>query len=200
MFFYLDNALGELNLATMIDNIKIDGTPKGENNLIPLQKLPDFLAWREREFIEKYKGARYNTDDDTYSSLETEDKNGMPMIAIVNQQLSDWNSKPSHPWMMIITIKYKAKNNGMPDNDIYALMNEFEDNLVNKLPDAKGYLNLGRETYNGSRKIYFACKEFRQSSKIVAELINAYHQKLDTTYTIYKDKYWMTMNRFSNLS
>jgi hypothetical protein len=73
-------------------------------------------------------------------------------------------------------------------------MNEFDDELLKLLPDADGYLNLGRETYNGTRKIYYACKEFRNASKTVALLIKNYRGKLDAAYDIFKDKYWVTLN------
>lgn len=84
----------------------------------------------------------------------------------------------------------------MPDNDTYALMNEFEDELIPQLPDAAGYLNLGRQTYNSIRTVYVACHEFRQASKKVAALIQNYHDRLSVSYEIYKDKYWKTMNNF----
>lgn len=193
---YLDNSLGELNAATLIDTIQVAGPATATGDLIGIEKLEEFLLWREKEFVEKYKGFRYNTENDGYSSLEGQDENGLPVIAKVNTQLLDWDAKASHPWMMPIEIKYANGNNGMPDDETSTLMNAFEDELVKQLPDTAGYLNLGRQTYNGERTIWFACKEFRHASKTVSSFIHQYQEQLDVSYDIFKDKYWMMMNRF----
>ena len=85
----------------------------------------------------------------------------------------------------------------MPSPEVYAIMSQFEEELEKLLPDSVGYLNLGRETYNNKRTTYFACAEFRQASKKTQALMKNYKQKLNIEYDIYKDKYWMTMNRYS---
>lgn len=195
---YLDNALGELNTALLIDNVSISGIPTEKTELIPITKLNEFLVWREKEFVEKYKAVRYNTENDEYTALEAADENGLPVLAIIDKILLDWDSKPSHPWMMTIEMTYDGKNtNGMPSPDVYAVMSEFEEELLKLLPDSEGYLNLGRETYNSKRTTYLACKEFRQASKKTRALITEYKEKLTIGYDIYKDKYWRTMNRYS---
>ena len=197
-FIYLDNALGELNTVLLIDNVSISGIAGEQNELIPITKLNEFLVWREKEFVEKYKAVRYNTENDEYSALEAQDEKGLPVLAIVDKALLDWDAKPSHPWLMTIEITYDGKKtNGMPSPDVYALMSQFEEELLKLLPDSEGYLNLGRETYNNKRTTYFACKEFRQASKSARALITNYKQKLNIEYDIYKDKYWRTMNRYS---
>jgi hypothetical protein len=195
---YLDNALGELNTALLIDNVSIAGPPAENAELIPISKLGEFLVWREKEFVEKYKDVLYNTENDEYSALEAKDGDGLPVLAIIDRALLDWDAKPSHPWMMTIEIRYDGKDtNGMPSPAVYETMNQFEDDLLKLLPDSEGYLNLGRETYNGKRTTYFACREFRQSSKRTWATISNYKEKLNIKYDIYKDKYWRTMNRYS---
>ena len=194
---FLDNALGELNTAMLIDNISIGPAPEERDKLIPITKLAEFLQWREKEFVEKYKGIRHTTEIDQYATMEGRDKNGLPVVGAVNQTLLEWDTKPSHPWMMTIKFKYDGKaNNGMPAKETYAKMNAFIDELTQVLTDTDGYLDLGRETYNNTRTNFFACREFRNASKKTSELINAYRGKLDIDYGIYKDKYWRTMNRF----
>ena len=195
---YLDNALGELNNILLIDNVSISGRSAEQQELIPITKLNEFLVWREKEFVEKYRAVRYNTENDEYSAFEAQDEKGLPVLAIVDKVLLDWDAKPSHPWLMKIEITYDGKKtNGMPSPDVYAIMSQFEEELVKLLPDSEGYLNLGRETYNSKRTTYFACAEFRQASKKTQALMKNYKQKLNIEYEIYKDKYWMTMNRYS---
>jgi len=192
---FLDNAVGEIMMATQIDDIYFD-PPEVNEELIPIEKLKEYLVWREKEFIEKYDGVRYDTENDSYSGLEAKDNNDLPMIAVVNQQLLSWDAKASHPWMLAIDIAYTGNETGMPDDATYALMDNFEEDLMEKLQDFDGYLNLGRQTYNNERTIFFACKEFRESSRVSFDLIKKYQSKLKITYTIYKDKYWKTMDRF----
>ncbi len=196
-FIYLDNLLGEYKSATLLDTVKVEG-PSKEKELIPINKLQSYLLWREKEFVEKYEGLRYGTDEDRYSSLEADDENGLPVFAIVNNDLLHWDARASHPWMMLVDIKFNGQDNeGMPDDESTDIMNSFEEEILNQLPDLDGYLNIGKETYNGTRRIYIACKEFRRSSKTVSLLINRYGDKLKIIYDIFKDKYWTSVNHLT---
>jgi len=194
---FLDNNLGEMNAATMIDAVAVvPGCPDGKEP-IPIAKLEEFITWRGKELVEKYEGAYLNTDTDTYAIMEAEDANGLPVIAVSNQDILEWDAKASHPWMMIVEINYDAKGrNGMPDKKTNELMNLFEDELTAQLPHSAGYLNLGRETYNNKREIFFACKEFRNVSKATAMIIGQYQQRLVASYDIYKDRYWRSLDHF----
>ena len=196
-YIFLDNYLGELNSITTIDNLTVIPRDKAEKELIPIAKLKDYLIWREKEFVEKYSGYRYNTENDMYSSLEAELNNGRPLVAIINTTLLEWDSKASHPWILKVEINYDGdNNNGMPDNDTYELLNNFEDDIMVEIKDFDGYLNIGRQTADNSREIYFACNDFRKPSKTLYELTKKYSGKLNLTYDIYKDKYWQSYERF----
>ncbi len=187
--------LGELNSVTVIDSMQIIGKDQAEKELIPIEKLKDYLIWRQKEFIEKYEGTRYNTENDSYNSLEATLNNGKPLLAIVNSALLDWDRKASHPWILTIDIKYKGNENSMPDKETYELMNIFEDKLMLELKDSEGYLNIGRQTADSSREIYFACKDFRLPSKILTKFQSDFKTSLNVDYDIYKDKYWQSFNR-----
>lgn len=196
-FIFLDNYLGELDFVNNIDNIKIIGRHEAEKELIPIAKLKDFLTWKQKEFIEKYQGVRCDTENDSYSALEAKLKNGNTLLAIVNTQLLNWDSKASHPWVAIFIIKYDGSNtNGMPDSEDYELLNEIEDEMMSYLTDKDGYLNIGRQTADGEREIYFACKDFRKPSKMFFEVQQKYADKFEIEYDIYKDKYWQSFERF----
>ncbi len=196
-YIFLDNYLGELNAVTTIDNLTVIPKDKAEKELIPIAKLKDYLVWREKEFVEKYSGFRYDTENDRFSSLEAELDNGRPLIAIINTTLLEWDSKASHPWILEVEINYDGdNNNGMPDDNTYELLNNFEDEIMLEIKDFDGYLYIGRQTADNSREIYFACTDFRKPSKILHELKKKYSGKLDLTYDIYKDKYWQSYERF----
>lgn len=197
VYIFLDNYLGELNSATSIDNLSVISKEQAEKELIPIIKLKDYLIWRDKEFVEKYNETLYNTENDSYASLEAELENGNPIIAIINSTVLNWDGKASHPWILVVEIKYESNgNNGMPKDDTYKLLEKIEEEIIADLKDIDGYLNIGRQTGDNERLIYFACKEFRKPSKILHELTSKYSNKLGIQYDIYKDKYWQTFERF----
>ncbi|KFF10447.1 DUF695 domain-containing protein [Flavobacterium hydatis] len=199
-YIFLDNYLGELHFTENIDIIEVIGKDEANKELIPIEKLQAFLIWRQKEFVEKYEGVRHNTENDGYSSLEATLNNGLPLIAVINSTLFEWDAKPSHPWILTVKIGYNGEqNNGFPDNEMFQLLNEIEDNfLTKKLKDSEGYLNLGRETADSLREIYFACKDFRKPSKVLEEIKDKFGSQVEIEYEIYKDKYWQSFNRYMN--
>jgi Family of unknown function (DUF695) len=198
-YIFLDNYLGELDFATTIDNLNIVGKDEAQKELVPIVKLKDFLIWRQKEFIEKYEGLKHNTENDKYSILEAELKNGNTLFAVINRDLLEWDSKASHPWILNIEIKYDGENNnGLPDNETYKLLDEIENRILDELKDFEGYLNIGRQTADNMREIYFACKDFRKPSKVLDKIQDNYSTKIDISFDIYKDKYWQSFNRFNS--
>ena len=197
VYIFLDNYLGEQHSITMIDNVQITSKDLAEKDLVPMEKLKDFLLWREKEFIEKYEADYYESEEDNFTMYEAELENGLPLLATMNTTVLDWDSKPSHPYIIRISIDYKSDQNGLPTQEIFDLMNAFEDVLIDQLPNKKGYLHIGRQTGDGLREIYFVSKEFRHCSEIVSDTMTHYADRLKIDYDIYKDKYWQTFERFS---
>jgi hypothetical protein len=197
-YIFLDNYIGELNSVTTIDNVVVIGKKEAQKELIPIEKLKDFLMWRQKEFIEKYEGTLQNTETAEFSILEAELESGNKLIATINTDILNWEKKASHPWLTTLEITYDGKsNNGMPDETTYKLLNEIENNALEQLKDFDGYLNIGRQTANNVREVYFACKDFRKPSKVLEELIKTY-PNIDIKYDIFKDKYWRSFNRFNH--
>jgi hypothetical protein len=130
--------------------------------------------------------------------LEAELENGNKLLAVVNTELLNWDSKASHPWISIITFKYDGrKTNGMPNDNDYQLLNNVEEEILRELKDKNGYLNIGRQTAENEREIYFACNDFRKPSKVFYEIQQKYSDKFKIDYTIFKDKYWQSYERFT---
>lgn len=197
VYIFLDNYLGELHSVTLIDNMRIEGPNAFSEELIPIEKLKDYLIWREKEFVEKYEGTRHNTENDNYSSFEATTKNGGFVIALINSDILKWDKKASHPWVFIVTIPFDgSNNNGMPDKETYQLLNEIEDEITPHLKDLEGYLNIGRETSTNKREIFFTCKDFRKPTKVADEIIKRYNGTFNISYEIYKDKYWRTFSAY----
>lgn len=198
-YIFLDNYLGELDFLNNIDNLTIIGKNEAQKELVPIAKLKDFLTWRQKEFIEKYEGVQHDTENDNYSILEAELESGNHLIAVINTELLNWDRKASHPWIAVFTIKYDgSKNNGMPNDKEYELLDNIEEEIKHDLKDVDGYLNIGRQTANGERDIYYACKDFRKPSKVFYTIQQRYSDSLEIGYDIYKDKYWQSFDHFKN--
>jgi hypothetical protein len=69
--------------------------------------------------------------------------------------------------------------------------------IMHELKDVDGYLNVGRQTSEGEREIYFACKDFRKPSKVFFNTQKKHPDNFEIEYDIYKDKYWKTFERFN---
>jgi hypothetical protein len=196
-YIFLDNYLGELDFVNNIDNLQVITKSEAKKELVPIAKLKDFLIWRQKEFIEKYEGVRYDTENDEYSILEAELESGNMLLAVVNANLLQWDRQASHPWLAVMTLKYDGnKNNGMPNNTDYELLGNIEDEIMSSLKDKNGNLNIGRQTSNNEREIYFACKDFRKASKVFYEIETKFSHKFEIEFDIYKDKYWQTFEKF----
>jgi hypothetical protein len=197
VFLCLDISLGELSAVTDIDVVNIISPKEASKEIIPLGKLKDYLKWRKAEFIEKYDGIRSNTEEGNFSSYEATLKSGNPLVAVMNKDLIEWDSKPSHPWIIILQFNYEGEdNNGMPEQVTYDLMNQIEDVAMQQLKDVDGYLNVGRETANSLREVYFACRDFRKTVKVMEGLIDKYSNRIDINFDVFKDKYWKVLNRY----
>jgi hypothetical protein len=196
VYIFLDNYLGELELATTIDNLVITGQEEATRELIPLTKLKAFLNWREKEFTEKHEGTRHHTDSDNHSILRATLENGKPLFAAVNTDLLKWDAKASHPWILDVEMKFEGDDNGMPDKPTLTMLEGVEDKMLEELKDSDGFLHIGRETANNTRNIYFACQDFRKAAKLTDHILASYKGNGKITYEIYKDKYWQSFNRF----
>ncbi len=197
VFIFLDSYLGELEFLYQIDQISIAGPHEAHLESIPLEKLKDYLIWREKEFIEKYEGTRYDTEKDTHSLLEAVTNEGLPMFININADILQWDAKPSHPWIVSITFTYDGSlNNGLPNRTDYLLLEEIQDKITSTLTDKTGHLYIGRKTVNGEREIYFACKEFRQISKTLHETEKKYSSNFKVISDIYRDKYWKVFEKY----
>ncbi len=195
IYLFLEIYLGELNAVTTIDNLTIIDKEAARKDLMPIEKLKSYLKWREKEFIEKYEGFSYENENDEYAIMEATLQSGKSLIAIINTTLLNWDKKASHPWILVVEIKFGADDNDMPSPDTNELLSKIEEELIQELTETDGYLNIGRQTAKGTREIYFACKEFRKPSKVAHQLVGKC-SNFPLTYEIYKDKYWQTMERF----
>lgn len=199
VYIFLENFLGELTLATVVDNLQIITEAEATAEFISIDKLKDYLIWREKEFVEKYEAVRVTTENDAYASLEATLESGKPLLAIVNTDLLAFDGKASHPWVLVVTIAFDGENNnGLPDQTTYEALDVIEETITAQLPEAEGYLSIGRETVDGQREVYYVCKEFRKPSKVLPLIQAQYADLLDISFSIYKDKYWQSFQKYEH--
>ncbi|QHH98121.1 DUF695 domain-containing protein [Acinetobacter dispersus] len=197
VYIFLDNYLGEYDSVTKLDQVSVQSKQDAEKELMPIANLKKILTLKNSEISRFDKVIRSNTDEDEYISLEGETNDGLPLIAILNSTLLEWDKKASHPWMMIIEIRYGGENfNGMPPSNQYELLESVEQALVAELKDVDGYLNIGRETGNHLRTIYLACKDFRKPSKVIDQIIQNHEDNFEIEVSFFKDKYWRCLSKF----
>ncbi len=196
-YIFIDNYIGELSFVNTVDSLSIIGPAQAEKELVPINKLKDFLKWRQKEFVEKYEATRYDTASDEHTMYEAKTQEGNPVVAVMNTSLLHWDKQSSHPWIATVGVHFDgSENNGMPNQEQLSLMNEFEDEFMQHLKDFEGYLNVGRQTGAGTREIHFACKEFRKPPLVLNHLIAKYAEQLEFSLELYKDKYWRSFSQF----
>jgi len=197
IYLFLDNFLGELEFATQIDNVQIVSPHEVEptQELIPISKLKAYLNWRNTEFVEKYEGLQYDTENDDYGTLEQEFESGDKLYAVIDTTLLNWDATASHPWMATITFKYEGVN-GMPNENQYEKLELIHGEMMAALPDFEGYLMVCRVTSRNDRDVFLACKDFRKPSKVFYELSQKYGLEFEIEYQISKDKYWQALDYF----
>jgi len=199
IFIFLDNYIGELQCLELIDDIEIKPTHLATGELIPLSKLDSFLKWRRKEFVEKYDSIMRTSDDDQYTGYESITKEGKTLIATINSDLLQWEHTSAYPWIVVIRLAYKSQNNGMPSENQNTELYELEES-INKVLNEDAYcLNIGRETGDNLREIYYACKDFRYPA-ISLDGISDTSVVYKMDYQISKDKYWRVFDRFRRSS
>lgn len=196
LYIFLDNYLGELETVTLIDYLEVRGKESLTGEEVPLNKLKEYLTYREAEFIEKYNGVKHNSDEDSHvvcqATLE-----GLPYFISVNKTLLDWDKKMSYPWIVKVAIPYKGDQNKLPQDRQFDFMNEIEDMILETNEDSSNLLFVVRETGNDVRVVYFVAQDFRKASKCVSQALSLYTDQENIDYSIYKDKYWFSLDKFN---
>jgi hypothetical protein len=196
---FIDNYLGELNAALQIDHIEMLRSRNPQQETIAIDKLPDYLKWRQSEFVEKYQGTLHDSSDDNFGVLDAKLSDGSPLVAVLNKSLLDWDAKASHPWVLTIMIQYPAPGGlGMPEAVTADVMARLEEEIEQQLSEADGYLNVARQTAQSQRVIFFACREFRKPAKVMAQIVKKNLGKLTLDYDIFKDPYWRAMSHLGS--
>lgn len=196
-YLFLDMYIGELNCISIIDHIGFCSKEDAEQELVPIKKLSAFLNWRNKEFVEQYEDIHRTTEEDKHALFEGQNNDGSPLIAVINTDVLQWENKASHPWILKVIFEFEgSETNGFPTPETSELLDAREEGLNKILIEAEGYINIGRQTGNNKRQVYFACKDFRKPSNVLHDIIHNYTHESVIHFEIYKDKYWRTFEQF----
>ena len=192
IYLYLDRYLGELNFAITIDNLTITGNDDGGQERIPIGKLRDYLCWRQKEFEQKYEAVERNTEEDRFSVARAESQDGNTLVLLANTALFGWDCKATHPWILKLEIGYDPQENGLPTEPVRVKMDALHEQMTALLSAWEGNLFVVRNTGEGKRTAYFACRDFRSPSRVLARIEKDWAGELRMDADLYQDKYWQT--------
>ena len=193
---YLDNALGEIKTATVIDLCDV-GIAPANTELIPITKLDAYLNWRQKEFLEKYENLETTLPEEEWSVIEARDNKGLPLFATINLGFEEWEYKAAYPWNIQIKLEYKGIEEGLPGEEQMADLQIMEDEIIRGLEN-NITIHLGHETNDNTRTIFFYTSDYLTTSKALYELIEVIDKSYKPTFTIYKDKYWQELDFYFN--
>ncbi|WP_099367342.1 DUF695 domain-containing protein [Sphingobacterium sp. 1.A.4] len=198
VYIFLDNFLGEEAMIEKIDRIQVIGPEEEVPEEIPVEKLPEYINWREKEFVEKYQDITYSDENDSYTSFETILEDDTPIISTINTGALNWDNKASHPWILVLMINFlEVHDSGMPNQKDLDVLGEIDKLTLQLLPNLEGYIYIGREIGDGKCELFFACKDYRMPAKIADWLGSQFNDGVEITADIFKDKYWQIFERFN---
>ncbi len=196
VYIFLDSFIGELDFAITIDNLTITGKEKAGGELIPIAKLREYLHWRQKEFVEKYEAVQRNKDEDRFSVAQAQSQQGNTVVLLANTALLGWDRKASHPWILKLQVNYEPLENGLPAEGVRVAMDMMHEQMIQLLPGEEGNLFVVRNTGEGRRVAYFACRDFRQPSRVLMQVEKEWGDRLRLDADIYQDKYWQTFKPY----
>ena len=202
---FLENGLGEINVSTRIDHYETGPEPAPGSNIeiIPITKLPDYLNWREKEFVEKYGNGLAAKPEDDFHLLEAEDKDGNPLLLLLDAGFKDWTAKQSYPWLVLIEVYFgndaPRGKSGLPPEELLLETEELENEIIDFIPADGTVYYIGHKIYDNTRTIYFYAQDYKQMSILLHHFLESREFKYETSFFIRKDKYWREVGHFFKL-
>ncbi len=200
MSIYVQNGLGEINAATQIDDLSFSAEPEDKSELIPINKLNDYLTWREKEFVEKCHSSEIELPEDSFNIIEGVDEEDNVMVALVNLNYENFLFKPVYGWLLSVTMEYTPAENGLPDNDTLIILQEEETKVIELLTTQSDTLYTATKTFKGSRILYFYTKMYEQPSILLHHFLDTEEITSSTSFFVEKDKYWRCLEEFWGVS
>lgn len=196
MIDFVENGIGELNIATQIDELTFGPEPDDKSKLIPISKLNGYLTWRKKEAENSYHFSDIYYPENRFDSIEGEDHEGNVIIASVNLGFADWPYKFMYGWMVSVSIDYPQSEKGLPTPAVMKVLEEEEAKIIEQLTNQSETLYTACKTYKGDRTLYFFSKKYDQPSKILNILTDSDDITSSLMFFVEKDRYWRSVDEF----
>jgi hypothetical protein len=196
---FVQNGIGELKAATLIDDMDYGSEPEDKTELIPIAKLDSYLLWREKEFVEKYQAGPIEKVPELYNVIEGQDEDGNVMIAIVNTAYENWSYKPAYQWLLSVSMEYEAAENGLPPEKMLAAMQLEEEQVIKMLVSQSEAIYVSSKTFKGARTACFYTRSYELPCQLMHKWADEHPNSVISGFFVEKDKYWRCLEEFWGL-
>jgi hypothetical protein len=196
---YVQNGIGELKAATLIDDMDFGPVPEDSSALIPVAKLDSYLLWREKEFVEKYQAGQIEKVPELFNVIEGQDEEGNIMIAIVNTAYEHWPYKPAYQWLLSVSMEYEAAESGLPNEKMLAAMQSEEEQVIKMLIGQSETIYVSSKTFKGARTACFYTRSYELPSQLMHAWADQHPNSVISGFFVEKDKYWRCLEEFWGL-
>ncbi len=134
----------------------------------------------------------FKKENKKFMLLQSE-KEGRPVWITVDGSLKNLAKKDETPWCLWLGIQIESQK-GLPDEKEAKELNDFEDEIQNKLSKIGKIHFVLRTTWNGHRDLYFYLSKAKESHELLLGITNLPKPPKQFQYEISKDPNWQSVN------
>ncbi len=187
----LDSILGEVGATFDLDYVEFASKPDGDMKPLPIAEIIGYIKWKKKE--RETAGVRFPTEAVALLRGEREEK---PIMVLVNRALKYYEYKNDFPYVLLVTITFnEVTEQGFPKeemDEIYAIEDKISEVVC---AGEKGHF-ISTETFDGSRKMYYA----GQSKEILEAQVDLLKNELGASYSmdysVSYDPFWVEASGF----
>ena len=129
--------------------------------------------------------------DDKYALL-TSERDGLPVVAVVNQSLVGFEQKSAYEWHLSVIIDaQEVVDKGMPPRSEVLLLDAETDRIEGAVCSTDGgALFVARTTWNGCRQLHFRVRDPEATNAVLQQLIAGADEVRDWDYRMWRDPGW----------
>ena len=118
---------------------------------------------------------------------------GYPLFASINASLKEYRQKKDLPWFVSISTKFlHPSKNGLPGDDEFAGLNDWEDLIEARIGKVCRYAYLGHVTHKGSREVLFYV-DSREPAESALKKLKEEQSTLKFDFGVNRDDDWKSV-------
>lgn len=115
---------------------------------------------------------------------------GYPLFASINSSLKEYSRKGDLPWFVSVSTKFlRPSKNGMPEENEFSGLNDWEDLVEARIGKVCRYAYLGHVTYKGSREVLFYV-DSREAVESALKRLQGEQKTLKFDFGVSRDDRW----------